>query len=162
MHSHFVQRTNERTTARKFTSHLVPGRASFLLLRVSPVCALSFSFSLRFPLFLSLSLSRFSSISLSFRPPHGNFANGNAAAPTNSRPSALAGSLSLYHPPLSPFSPPLFPALAPHSERHRNSGWKSLNCTHSHARALFALMALSPGKTPSPRSPRLFRSRDLL
>jgi len=137
--------------------------------------------SLPCPLFLSLSISR--SISLSFRPPADGNSRAETRRPRPTRDRALARSLfrprvpprpppfSLPVPPSSSScslslslslarslfrSGPLFPRgppSSPHSHRHRNSGWKSLNCTHSHARASFALMALSPGEPPSPRPP---------
>ena len=65
----------------------------------------------------------------------------------------LSSSLSSLSPLLSfsPFPPSPFPSC-----HHRNSGWKSLNCTHSHARALYgraamtsSLLSLSLSLSPS-------------
>lgn len=164
MHSYFVQRTNERT-ARKFTSHLAHDRASFLLFR-------AFSLSLSLPLPFSFCLTPlFQSLCPSFYPPLAReFASGNAPALTNSRPRSLVLSSGRAFP--SPTPPPFLPhpplplhlflvpgPLVPYSRRHRNSGWKSLNCTHSHARASFALMAallVSPLR-PDPPAHSLLR-----
>lgn len=125
MHSHFVRRTNERT-ARKFTSHLAPGRprTSFLLFRALylylslPALSLSRSSSLFLPLLCAWSLSH----SLCFSPRSSprpsltrKFARGNAPALTNSRPHSLvlsSGRAFLPPPPcsLSPFAGPGSPS----------------------------------------------------
>lgn len=66
MHSYFVRRTNERT-ARKFTSHLAPGRERLFCYSELSLC-LPFSLPLSCPPSLILSLSIFLAFSLSLAP----------------------------------------------------------------------------------------------
>lgn len=161
MHSHFVQRTNERT-ARKFTSHLAHGRASFLLFRVLSLALLLSSPSV----FLSTSLPRsnlyvFPSFSSSLAR---EFASGNAPALTNSRPRSLvlsSGRFTISRFPLAPlfhFPGPPRPVL-PASSKFR------LEIIKLHALTRTCVVRTdgpSPGESPSPTTLPLFRSCDLL
>lgn len=165
MHSHFVQRTNERT-ARKFTSHLAHGRASFLLFRVLSL-SLALSYSLP-PLFFFLPLFLVP-ISVSFplspRPSLAReFASGNAPALTNSRPRSLvlsSGRFTISRFPLAPlfhFPGPPRPVL-PASSKFR------LEIIKLHALTRTCVVRTdgpSPGESPSPSTLPLFRSCDLL
>ena len=153
MHSHFVERTNERT-ARKFTSYLSLSLSLSLSLFLFLLLFLSLPRSLvRFPPSLPHSLSLYprpfvcfsftvSCLSLDFSLLSSLFLTWDFARVQQAGPDQpvvahtrfpLSLSLSLFPPSPSSLSHH-FPLHS--SCHHRNSGWKSLNCTHSHARAL--------------------------
>ena len=132
MHSHFVERTNERT-ARKFTSYLsLPPSLPPALPACLPACSslcISLSSSLRTLLCFSREILRVCNKPALTNPSLHTRSLSLARFLVPSFPRSLVPSLSARR--------SLFLAVFPSIPvcHHRNSGWKSLNCTHSHARA---------------------------